>query len=362
MPTVSILLPVYNAVKDLPRAIHSLLNQTFLDFEVIAIDDGSNDGSSEMLDTFSQKDARIRVFHQSNAGALGITLNKALEHAQGQYIARQDADDASHPTRLENQVRYLGSHPQIGLCGSWTWFIDSGLGPLFSLELPDNHKLLMGYLNKGMNPFVHGSIMGRTDQFRKIGGYRGSYAEDFDLWLRLGEITRLGTCTSLGYYFWRSSGGISHGAYSSQVGLTQLYLKLKNERIRFGKEILSWKDEYLKIISTPKTETSPNERELSMHYSRAIQLLRSGVFKEARDEFTLAAPGDGIYSQKARRNLAFFGFAPIIAAFYHLFETQEPFHYSRRLPKGTKLPSGIINPEIQPLGYNSPFTNNKKGF
>ena len=361
MPIVSILLPVYNAVKDLPRAIHSLLNQTFLDFEVIAIDDGSNDGSSEMLDTFSQKDTRIRVFHQPNAGALGITLNNALQHAHGKYLARQDADDASHPTRLENQVQYLDSHPQIGLCGSWAWFIDSGLGPLFSLELPDEHKLLMGYLNKGMNPFVHGSIMGRTDQFRKIGGYRGSYAEDFDLWLRLAEITQLGICTSLGYYFWRSIGGISFGASTRQAGLIQLYLQLKSERALLGKETSVWEDEYQKIMRIPTREAIPNEREASMHYARAIQLLRRGVFKPAREELFLAAAGNGVYSQKAHRNLAFFGFAPIIAAFYKFLEKQEPFHYSRRLPVGTKLPSNIINPETQSLGYNAVYSIISKG-
>src|SRR5450759_3347110 len=107
MPTVSVLFPVYNAVSDLARALRSLLNQTYQDFEVIAIDDGSTDGSGELLDKFECEDTRLRVIHQPNAGALGKVLNRAADLAKGKYLARQDADDASHPSRLEEQVHYL---------------------------------------------------------------------------------------------------------------------------------------------------------------------------------------------------------------------------------------------------------------
>lgn len=345
MPTVSVLFPVYNASNDLARALNSLLVQTYSDFEIIAIDDGSTDGSGEMLEKFSQVDSRIRIFHQPNAGSLGKTLNKALEHARGKYIARQDADDASTPNRLGNQVEYLDTHPKTGLCGTWTWYIDSILGPLFSLEIPDNHKRLKRYLEKGMNPFVHGSIMGRTTLFQKLGGYRGSYAEDYDLWLRMSDITQLGYCTSLGYYFWRSVGGISYGAHQRQTELIKLYLKLKLERKDIGKEETNWADEYGKIINMPSTETKPDEREASMHYSRAIQLLRHGDFKFSQKEFSIAASGSGSYALKARRNLYLLGVAPIVFFVYKILQSQEPFHYSRNLPKGTTIPSNIINPE-----------------
>ena len=177
MPLISVLLPVYNAANDLPRAVNSLLHQTLQDFEVIAIDDGSTDGSGDLLDRYAHADPRIRVFHQENAGALGKVLNRAAELARGKFLARQDADDASEPSRLENQVAYLEGHQNTGLCGTWAWFIDTNLGPLFSLELPDNHTLLSHYLNKGLNPFVHGSLMLRAEVFQKTLAARKSGPE-----------------------------------------------------------------------------------------------------------------------------------------------------------------------------------------
>jgi glycosyltransferase involved in cell wall biosynthesis len=338
MPLVSILLPVYNAASDLPQAVNSLLNQAYRDFEVIAIDDGSTDGSGELLDKYARTDPRIRVFHQENAGALGKVLNRAAELAQGKYLARQDADDASDPSRLENQIKYLEAHHNTGLCGTWVWFIDTNLGPLFSLELPDDHALLSHYLTRGMNPFVHGSLMLRAEVFHKTGGYRGSYAEDFDLWLRMSEVTRLGICKALGYYFWRSVSGISSGANLRQQALIRLALKLHSERVQLGHETTNWQSEYQEITNMPTTESDPAERQTLLHYARGLQLLRRQLFEASRTELEQAAAGQGLYAKKAQRNLSAFRFAPALSSFYRLLETREPFHFARRLPVGTELP------------------------
>jgi glycosyltransferase involved in cell wall biosynthesis len=338
MPTVSILLPVYNALPDLPRALRSLQAQTFTDFEIVAIDDGSTDGSGELLEQYAQADSRIRVFHQTNAGALGKVLNRAAELARGQYLARQDADDASAPTRLEKQLAYFQKHPETGLCGTWAWYIDTELGPLFSLELPDEHGRLINFMKARKNPFIHGSVMLRTNIFQKTGGYRGSYAEDFDLWLRMSEITRLGICTTLGYYYWRSVGGISAGAHLRQQALIKLVLMLHSERIRLGHEVSSWESEYQKILNLPAAESSTLERQSSVQYARGLQLLHQGRFDAAHTELEKAATGQGQYAQKARRNLSIFWLAPALAALYSFVRRQEPEHFARRLPIGTTLP------------------------
>jgi glycosyltransferase involved in cell wall biosynthesis len=339
MPIVSVLLPVYNAANDLPLVLNSLLMQTFIDFEIIAINDGSTDSSGELLERYAHKDHRIRVVHQENAGSLGKVLNHAAELASGKYMARQDADDLSDVSRLYNQVEYFEEHSNTGMCGTWTWYIDASLGPLFSLELPDNHAQLNRYLNKGMNPFVHGSVMLRREIFQKMGGYRGSYAEDFDLWLRMSEVTKLGMCTTLGYYYWRSVGGISAGANLRQISLNRLALKLHFERIQFGHEIIDWQSEYQKIINMSSAESNPVERQTLLHYSRGLQLLRRQRFDDSRAEFYKAAAGQGIYAKKAKRNLSVFGLAPVLSIIYHLLEKREPFRFARRLPNGTKLPS-----------------------
>ena len=343
MPTVSIILPVYNAIIDLPRALYSLINQTYSDFEVIAVDDGSTDGSGEMLDRFSQKDPRIRVIHQQNAGSLGKTLNKALEFAQGKYIARQDADDASHPSRLENQVRYMDSHPIVGLCGTWNWHIDSQIGPIFSSEIPDNHYLLLSFLKKKINPFIHGSVIFHKDLINKVGGYRGSLVEDFDLWLRISDVCNLGMCQKLGYFYWHSTGGISSGAHLRQKSLVQLSLKLRGERSKYGRELTSWDDNYHEIITRQVSESNQTERITSNHYSRSIHLLRLKRWDQARAELVLASNGEGQYVQKAKRNLILFKIAPVARFIYQILERQELQRYAKNLPAGTNLPEYLIH-------------------
>jgi glycosyltransferase involved in cell wall biosynthesis len=338
MPTVSVLFPVYNAINDLPRAMHSLLRQTFTDFEIICIDDGSTDGSGELLNEFANSDPRIRVFRQPNAGSLGKVLNRAADLAEGRYLARQDADDASAPNRLAGQVRYLDAHPNTGMCATWNWQIDAQLGPLFSSELPDNNSLFLSFLKKGMNPFIHGSVMMRADLLQKAGGYRGSLVEDFDLWLRMSEISQLGMCEQLGYYYWHSSGGISSGAHIRQQKLVKLALKLHTERIRSGHEVTDWDCEYQQILNTNIAEANPGERKTSSHYARSIHLMRIGRWEAARAELTDAAAGQGQYAQKARRNLSFFRLAPLVGAIYRLIETQELQHYAKTLTPGTPLP------------------------
>lgn len=350
MPSVSILLPVYNALPDLPRALRSLQAQTWVDFEIIAIDDGSTDGSGELLDSYAKSDARLRVFHQPNAGALGKVLNRAAGLALSPYLARQDADDASAPTRLEAQIRYLEANPQVGVCGTWSWFIDAELGPLFSLEIPNKPRLLTGYLEKGMNPLVHGSTMFRRQVFEKTGGYRGSYIEDLDLWLRMSSLTHLGICPQLGYYFWRSVGGISSGATLKQQALIRLALQLHQERTRLGHESTNWELEYQKIVSLPTREAETTARQTAMHYARGLQLLRRGHFDLAKPEFEKAAIGEGPYAPKARRNLSVAKLAPLLALVYRWLEFREPEHYARRLPDQTRLPAALnLTAETKPF-------------
>jgi glycosyltransferase involved in cell wall biosynthesis len=339
MPIISVLLPVYNAAKDLPNVLKSLSKQTFTDFEIIAIDDGSTDGSGELLEKCAHKDARIRVFHQENAGALGKVLNRAAELAQGKYLARQDADDLSDASRLHNQVEYFEKHKDIGLCGTWTWFIDTELGPLYSLELPDSHKLLSEYLYKGMNPIVHGSAMMHASVFQQVGGYRGSYSEDFDLWTRLSEISHIGMCQSLGYYYWRNVSGISTGAFLRQRLLTQLAIQLHTERIQYGHEYTHWHSEYQRIIAENATEGNPLERETSMFYARGLALMRFKRYEEARLVFQKAATGQGPSAKKAARNLFFAPIFPLLALAYKVIGLREPIRYAHLLPKGTDLPS-----------------------
>ena len=115
MPKVSVVMSVYNAEPYLEAAIDSILNQTFRDFEFVIVDDGSTDGSTEILEKYAKGDSRIRLVHNAFNKGLIRSLNRGVKLAKGEYIARQDGDDVSLPQRLASQVQFLDEHPEIGV-------------------------------------------------------------------------------------------------------------------------------------------------------------------------------------------------------------------------------------------------------
>jgi len=186
-PQVSVILPVYNAQSYLRESIDSILAQSFKDFELIIINDGSTDASLKIIDSYT--DERITLINQENAG-LPISLNRAIRVAKGQYLARQDADDVSLPDRLAEQVAYLDTHPQCALLGTWADILvettptDRGL----------NHPHLNGDIQIKLlffNCFVHSSVMIRKIALEKSGLYPEDPdkfpPEDYDLWLRIAQ-------------------------------------------------------------------------------------------------------------------------------------------------------------------------------
>src|SRR3989338_8491510 len=108
---ISVIIPVYNGNGFLPAALESILDQTYRNFEVIAIDDGSTDNSYEILKDYAERDSRLRVFRNSKNLNIANTLNRGIKLARGQYIARMDADDIALPHRLAKQLHYLLLHP-----------------------------------------------------------------------------------------------------------------------------------------------------------------------------------------------------------------------------------------------------------
>jgi glycosyltransferase involved in cell wall biosynthesis len=189
-PLVSVLLPVYNAQDYLKQSINSILGQTFTDFELIIVNDGSTDGSKAIIDSYS--DPRIIVINQANAG-LPVSLNRAIVRAKGKYLARQDADDVSKPTRFEKQVTFLEEHPDYGLLGTWAQILEQDLIVDRQLKHPiENGELQIKLLF--YNCFVHSSVMIRKDVLDVCGLYPEDPEkfppEDYDLWLRIAQTSK----------------------------------------------------------------------------------------------------------------------------------------------------------------------------
>ena len=181
MPKISVLLPVYNAEKYVGDTIHSVLQQSFSDFELIAVDDGSRDGSLEILNTF--KDDRLKVYHQKNSG-LAPTLNTAFRYSSGEYLARIDADDICLPERFCKQVAFLNDNPTIAVVGSAVQYIDDN-GEYLARSFPSlNVRFIRKQLSRGFGCLAHPTVMMRSEAFRKAGGYNEliGCGEDSVLW------------------------------------------------------------------------------------------------------------------------------------------------------------------------------------
>jgi len=189
-PAVSILLPVRNEERFLSAALESLFRQTLKSWELVAVDDGSDDATPSILARAARRDPRVRVLRPAQRG-LVVALNAGLAACRAPLTARMDADDISHPRRLEFQAAFLAENPSVGLLAcDFRHFPRSGMRTgMLAYESWQNglssHNTILRDLFVE-SPFVHPSVMFRTEAVLGVGGYRDlGWAEDYDLWLRM---------------------------------------------------------------------------------------------------------------------------------------------------------------------------------
>lgn len=186
---VSVVLPAHNEEQHLEQAIESILRQSDTNFEMIVVDDGSTDGSPEILARLARGDSRIRAFRQPHGGIVGA-LNRGLAEASGALIARMDADDVADPERLRLQAEFLDRHPDVGLVASRVEYLgDRRRNRGLALFVDWTNSLVepadIWRYRFVETPFIHPSVMFRRELVERFGGYGdGSYPEDYELWLR----------------------------------------------------------------------------------------------------------------------------------------------------------------------------------
>lgn len=193
-PLVSVILPVFNARRYLAEAMNSVLNQTLRDLEMVVVDDGSTDGSDQVMDEVAARDPRVRIVRRPNTGLVGA-LNDAIASARStEFLARMDADDVCLPERLEKQVAFMQSHPDCVLLGTMVRAIDPCGVELWESERLLTHEELDKQLMLGRAGVIrHPAAIMRAAAVRQIGGYRKVFdnAEDSDLFLRLAEVGKV---------------------------------------------------------------------------------------------------------------------------------------------------------------------------
>ena len=234
-----VVVTVLMAVRDTPsgllgQAIASIRRQTLREFEFLILDDGSQRQETRVeLERQAAADSRVRLVRGPPRG-LTPTLNRGLALAQGELIARQDADDWSEPERLERQVAFLREHPRTGLCGTNAWTHRYDGRPLWATRLPEDGAAVRAALWRG-NPFTHGSTMFRRDAARAVGGYREELpcSQDYDFFWRLSDASG-GANLGEPLYHYRYGGGTVSARRAAEQALAHRAAQFLGEARRCG--------------------------------------------------------------------------------------------------------------------------------
>lgn len=187
-PTISVLMAVYNGELWLEESIRSVLEQTFSNFEFIIINDGSEDSSVEIIESFIKKDTRILLFNKSNTG-LADSLNYGMLQAKGKWVARIDADDICESNRLQEQLNFVKLNKDLVLVGSGLNIIDENGKKSKTYIYPTKHSDIIRRLTKALPFFPHSSAFFKLEAALEVGAYRTEFrrSQDQDLWLRLSK-------------------------------------------------------------------------------------------------------------------------------------------------------------------------------
>ncbi len=282
---IDVIMPIYNASEFLEEAIRSLQTQTFTQFRVIAIDDGSTDASVELYRSLTKDDARFQLIQQENAG-VARTLNRALALCEAEFIARQDADDISAPTRFEKQLKHLQSNPKTLAVGSdYQKIIENKLG--YIREVPITSEQIQ-LLMISRNCLPHGGMLIRASVFDKTKGYSEApetkHVEDFDLWERVLKIGKIESIPEILYFHRSHSAAVSTHGIIEQAEKAELICK----RIAYG--IGKNPQRLLKVITYSAMQLTRNR----LSPVRALFLkehLKLAILKANKEKLTLLAFG-----------------------------------------------------------------------
>lgn len=242
-PSVSVVMSVHNDEDRVEQAVASILAQTFDDLELIVINDGSSDGSGKRLDDLAAIDARIRIIHQPNTG-LTKALIRGCKEARGEFIARQDSDDWSHPNRIADQLAVMANDPGVGFVSCTTQYVGPRGEPLVQISRgADSVAATRGLLEERQGPPAHGSVLFRRSLYERVGGYRSEFhfAQDADLWLRMAEVARIAYVSETRYVAVRETDSTSGIQRPVQRQFGELANLCRQARISAGddREILA---------------------------------------------------------------------------------------------------------------------------
>lgn len=221
-PLISIIMPIFNAEKYLRESLDSILRQTYDDFELIIVNDGSIDGTQSIINEYAARDHRIVAIRQENTGQ-AIASNNGATRAKGKYIIRHDADDVSFNTKLEDYAETLKKYPEAIVITGSIEVIDEKGEFLYKEYVPTTNDDIKRSLHL-RNPLPNGATLVKKSVFDEVGGYSNVFAEDCDLWVKLyplGEFVGTGTFV----YKWRTnSTGVTFSNLEKTIAAEKEYV------------------------------------------------------------------------------------------------------------------------------------------
>lgn len=258
-PLVSVVLPVYNGDEHLPEALDSILSQTHRDFELIAVDDGSTDGSGDLLAAYASRDSRVRVWpHRTNAG-ITASLNDGCRQATGEFVAIANQDDICLPDRLAKQVAYLAAHPEIGAVGAATRIVDQHGTALRLKEYPTD-PALASWLMHFFNSLLHPVTMFRRQVLEAVGFYPVGYGggtEDYALCTRLTRVTRIANLPDVLLHYRVHASNVTKTRWLQQESEADRIVT-EHAEYRLGTEVGRTLAGHLRGLSTERFTSDPD--------------------------------------------------------------------------------------------------------
>lgn len=310
-PLVSVIMPVYNAEEFINAALDSILDQTYANLEILIADDGSTDQSRNIINSYT--DQRINVFHnETNIGYLK-TCNRLFEHVTGEYIAFQDADDWSEPTRIEKTIEFLLSHPETAMCGcNFIRTNVSSQSNIFSSDYPLSDADIKHYISCNQSvPFCGATVVVRNEIYNSIGGYRQFFnrlgGEDFDWFLLISEKHKVANIPDSLYHYRYVPSSVSRNNVVrdyKKYYINSIIWFLREQRVKHGYDALqnsSLKPEFDNFLSSIEQEYTRDR--FSVYKRLIISRFYNNDFKSAFNLYT-----SGIEEQNIK--------APVLTAFF----------------------------------------------
>jgi glycosyltransferase involved in cell wall biosynthesis len=273
-PTVTVLMAVHNGARHLRDSVESILTQTYSDFEFLIVDDGSTDGTADILDSFA--DSRIRLLQNENNLGLSASLNRGLRESRGGLVARQDADDVSEPSRIERQVAFMNAHPSIAVVGTAYRKINGEGRFIANRALPPDPLTLRWHL-LFYCPFVHGSVIFRRRAADDLNGYDTNlvYSMDHDLWSRLALRRPVANLPDVLFQYRVWDGSLTATSSSIRTELATVTTQNRRRVLPNAEEVTS--DELDVKVASPSLLEVPSREclEMARHYARELLRLQS---------------------------------------------------------------------------------------